>query len=177
MARPGMPTGSLRGRLPDNVPRDAAELALDRIVTRGDAAIVDDIACLATHRPELDAGDTALVATILADSKAHGLEPPSEREWSESLGTDREHLQDLLAHLKRAGKLVRTPGDLWFDAVAISELRDRILAHFEAHTRLDTPTYKRLIGTSRRTAVPLMEHFDDEHLTTRSGDARILRGG
>ena len=33
----------------------------------------------------------------------------------------------------------------------------------------------RLIGTSRRTAVPLMELFDAEHLTIRSGDVRKLR--
>jgi selenocysteine-specific elongation factor len=71
--------------------------------------------------------------------------------------------------------MVRTPGDLWFDAGAIAALRERILTHFESHERLETPAYKALIGTTRRTAVPLMEYFDDEHLTARSGDARILR--
>ena len=122
-----------------------------------------------------DASDEALVERMLAEARAFGLEPPSEREWSESLGTEREHLQDLLAHLKREGRMVRAPGDLWFSADAIAELRDRIVAHFESRQRLDTKAYKALIGTSRRTAVPLMEYFDDEHLTTRSGDARVLR--
>ena len=32
-----------------------------------------------------------------------------------------------------------------------------------------------MIGTTRRTAVPLMELFDQEHLTVRNGDARVLR--
>ncbi len=41
----------------------------------------------------------------------------------------------------------------------------------------DDTQYKRLIGTSRRTAVPLMELFDQEHLTVRSGAARVLRRG
>jgi selenocysteine-specific elongation factor len=58
----------------------------------------------------------------------------------------------------------------------VAELRKRILAHFETHDRLETPAYKALIGTTRRTAVPLMEYFDDEHLTARGGDARVLRG-
>jgi len=71
---------------------------------------------------------------------------------------------------------VRTRGDLWFDAAAIAALRRRILAHFASNDRLETQDYKALIGTSRRTAVPLMEHFDDEHLTIRSGEVRILRG-
>jgi len=118
---------------------------------------------------------TAQTERILSDAREAGLEPPSERDWSERLAISREHLQDLLAHLKREGRLVRTPGDLWFDAGAVAALRERIVAHFADRDRLDTPAYKALIGTTRRTAVPLMEYFDDEHLTTRSGDARVLR--
>jgi selenocysteine-specific elongation factor len=173
--RPGMPIGALRGQLPDNVPREAAELALGRLVERGDVATDDDVASRSGHRPTLGAEDRALTERILSDAHEAGLEPPSEREWSERLAISREHLQDLLAHLKREGRMLRTPGDLWFEAEAVEALRERIVAHFEDHDRLETPAYKALIGTTRRTAVPLMEYFDDEHLTMRSGDARVLR--
>jgi selenocysteine-specific elongation factor len=173
--RPGMPIGALRGQLPDNVPRDAAELALERLVERGVIATTGDVARRSEHRPTLGAEDQTLVERLLREAHEASLEPPSEREWAERLGTTLEHLQDLLAHLKREGRMVRTPGDLWFEAEAIAALRERILAHFETHDRLDTPAYKALIGTTRRTAVPLMEYFDDEHLTSRSGDARVLR--
>jgi selenocysteine-specific elongation factor len=174
--RPGMPIGALRGQLPDNVPSDAAELALEGLVKRGVAVTTGDVALRSEHRPTLGAEDRDLVERVLREAREAGLEPPSEREWAARLGTTREHLQDLLAHLKREGRMVRTPGDLWFDAGAIAELREKILAHFETHERLETPAYKALIGTTRRTAVPLMEYFDDEHLTARSGDARVLRG-
>jgi len=174
--RPGMPIGALRGRLPDNVPSDVAQLALDRIVASGAAAITDDVAHRSEHRLELSDADQLLVDRILAEAENFALEPPSEREWSESLGVSREHLLNLLAFLKREGRLVRAPGDLWFSTGAIAALRERITAHFEMHQRLDTKAYKSLIGTTRRTAVPLMEYFDDEHLTSRSGDARVLRG-
>ena len=46
-----------------------------------------------------------------------------------------------------------------------------------AHGRLETPAYKALIGTSRRTAMPLMELLDDLRVTQRKGDVRVLRGG
>jgi selenocysteine-specific elongation factor len=173
--RPGMSLGALRGRLPENVPRDVAELAIERLVTAGAVALSDDVAHRSDHRPNLGADDEALVARILREAREFGLEPLSERDWSQRLGTPLEHLQDLLAHLKREGRLVRTPGDLWFDADAIEALRRRILEHFESNDRLDTKAYKALIGTTRRTAVPLMEYFDDTHLTTRTGDTRRLR--
>ena len=65
--------------------------------------------------------------------------------------------RDLLAHLEREHRLVRARPDLWFDARAIDALRERVLDHFASRDELDTPAYKALIGTSRRTAVPLME--------------------
>jgi len=70
---------------------------------------------------------------------------------------------------------VRAPGELWFERAAVDALREKIAAHLREHSRLETPDYKALIGTSRRTAVPLMELFDQEHFTVRSGDARVLR--
>jgi selenocysteine-specific elongation factor len=142
---------------------------------RGEIAIAEDVAHRTSHRPTLSADDRALTERILREAAEFGLEPLSEKDWSERLGTPREHLQNLLAHLKRQEKLIRTPGDFWFDAAAVAALRDRIAAHFDSHDRLETPDYKALIGTTRRTAVPLMEYFDDIHLTIRSGDARVLR--
>jgi selenocysteine-specific elongation factor len=49
--------------------------------------------------------------------------------------------------------------------------------HFAASDALDTKTYKALIGTTRRTAVPLMELLDAERLTVRRGEVRRLRVG
>ena len=69
--------------------------------------------------------------------------------------------------------LVRAPGDLWFDKAAVDSLEARVRAHFDDHDELDTPTYKAIIGTTRRSAMPLMEHFDDRHLTRRRGNVRV----
>jgi selenocysteine-specific elongation factor len=175
--RPGMPTGTLRGRLPENVGRDAAELVIERMVASGSVRIEGDVALRPSHRPKLDAKDEAIVAKLVAEASAAGLEPPAPREWAERLDVTPERFRDLVAHLERGGTLVHAPGDLWFDAAAVSDLRDRVTAHLREHGTLDTQTYKGLIGTTRRTAVPLMELFDEEHLTARRGDARVLRGG
>ena len=81
----------------------------------------------------------------------------------------------MFAYLEREGALVRAAGDLWFDSKAVDALRERVIAQLREHGPLETPDYKALIGTSRRTAVPLMELFDEEHVTFRRGDARVLR--
>jgi selenocysteine-specific elongation factor len=175
--RPGMPAGALRGALPGNVPRDAAELALGRLASAGALVLEADSVRLARHRPTLDRAARKAcdaIAALLADA---ALEPPALREVAAQVGLGEAAARDLLAHLEREHRIVRARPDLWFDARAVEALRQRVREHFAARDELDTPAYKALIGTSRRTAVPLMELFDAERLTVRVGEVRKLRRG
>ncbi|HJO25255.1 MAG: selenocysteine-specific translation elongation factor [Myxococcota bacterium] len=173
---PGMPTGALRGALPSNVPPDVAELVLIRLAERGALHLEGDLARHPDHRPALSEAEAALAERVLARAGAAGLEPPGLREWAQEEGVPLQRLRDLLAHLEREGRLVRARDDLWFDRSTIDALRDRVVDHLRQHGSLETPAYKTLIGTSRRTAVPLMELFDAERVTVRRGAARRLRG-
>jgi selenocysteine-specific elongation factor len=175
--RPGMPAGTLRSRLPANAPRDAAELALARLAACGEVVVEGDLAHRPAHRPSLAEAEAQLVERIAARLRAAGLEPPGLRELALELGVVAERVRELLAHLEREGRIVRAREDLWFDRAAVDALRVRVLAHLRAHGRIETLAYKTLIGTTRRTAIPLMELFDSERLTIRRGDVRLLRGG
>jgi selenocysteine-specific elongation factor len=174
--RPGMPTGTLRGRLPQNVPAEICQLAIERLAAAGSIASAGDHVRRADHTVALDAQGEERVARVLEVLGGAGLEAPSLRDLAQAVGAPPDALGDLLAHLERQGCLVRAPGDLWFDAQAVEALRERMRAHFREHPTLDTPTYKALIGTTRRTAVPLMELLDTQRFTQRRGEVRILRG-
>jgi selenocysteine-specific elongation factor len=173
--RPGTPRGALRGALPENVARAAFELALAHLEAAGRIAAEESLVRLAEWVPRLTQRQEAIAAQLRADAMIGGLEPKAPREWAESLSVEPDELREVLAHLVRDGSLVHAPGDLWFDRVAVDELRAKVVAHLEAHGALETPAYKDLIGTSRKYAVPLMELFDAEHLTVRRGEARVLR--
>jgi len=172
-----MPTSTLRGSLPENVERNSVELVVSRLADRSLIKIEGDLVRLPDHRPTLSAADQSLVARIADEARSAGLEPPSLKDWEKRLGIGGDPLRNLLAHLVRAEQLVHAPGDLWFDRAAVDALREKVIAQLREQGRLETPDYKALIGTSRRTAVPLMELFDQEHLTVRSGEARVLRRG
>ena len=173
--RPGMSASSLRGALPSNVTRPAADLVIAKLAERGRVIIDDDVVRCSEHRPTLNATLGAKAESVLAMLRNAGLEPPSLRDLSNHVGLDEAVLRELLAHLERGRSIVRAPGDLWFDAEIVSELREKVRGHFREHQTLDTPDYKMLIGTSRRTAVPLMELFDEERLTMRREGVRRLR--
>jgi selenocysteine-specific elongation factor len=174
--RPGMPRAALRGALPENSAPGALDLLIEGLAHGGSLVVEAELVRRPGHRPQLTADEEKVVARIREDAHAAGLEPPTLREWSEKLGLDLERVRPLLVHLEREGDLVRAPGDLWFHREAIEALRRRVVARIRSQGPLDTPTYKQLIGTTRKHAVPLMELLDAERLTLRKGETRVLRG-
>ena len=170
----GMPTAALRGVLPGNVMPELAELALARLAERGAVVLSQDRVQRPGHGPELAAEQQRLADRLLEQLRQAGLEAPRERELAERLGAEGEAVRELLAWLEREGQLVRAPGGLCFERSVVDELRGRVVEWLREHGRLETADYKTLIGTTRRTAVPLMELFDAEHITVRRGEARFL---
>jgi len=175
--RPGASRGALRGRLPENLGDGALDSALAELEAEGKIRLQGDLVRLDSHRPTLGKGDERLVAQMAAAAKAAGLEAPSLKEWASRLGISVDRVRELAAHLMREGRIVRAPGDLFFDRAAIDALRERVVAYLQQYGAIGTAAYKSLIGTSRRTAVPLMELFDEERLTLRRGEERALRRG
>lgn len=174
---PGISRGALRGRLPSNVAPDAFDLALRRLAAEGSIGFEGDLVRSSGHRVRESAAEAPMLAGLRDTLRASGLEPPSLRDLAVKLDASVETLRPLLAHLERERSVIRAPGDLYFDRAAVDALRARVVAALEEKGSLDTGAYKALIGTSRRTAVPLMELFDAERITLRAGEHRLLRRG
>jgi selenocysteine-specific elongation factor len=175
--RPGAPRAALRGALPPNAPAGALDLALARLAERGELLADGELVRRPAHLPRTSPEEEKLLERIRELSREAGLEPPTLREWAERLAAPLEAVRALLVHLEQAGELVRAPGGLWFDRAAVAALRGRVVAHLREAGELDTPSYKRLIGTTRKHAVPLMELLDAQRVTLRRGAVRVLRGG
>ncbi len=170
---PGMPVGTLRGALPGNAPRELADLALERLAARGELRLEEEVARRPAHAPRLAPEEARLSAQLAERIRAAGLEAPSLKDLAAELARPAPGLRALLAHLEREGTLVRAAEELWFDTGVVAALRERVVAFLREQGRLETPAYKELIGASRRTAVPLMELLDAQHVTVRQGNARV----
>lgn len=172
--QPGMPTATLRGALPENVLPAVADFALSELVARNELELDGKRARRPDHRAQPEGEEAELAERLCDVLREAALDPPALRDLAERLGAPLPRLLSLLTFLERSRRLVRAGEELFFDASAVDALRNLVRAHFAEHETLDTPTYKTLIGTTRRTAVPLMELFDAEHLTVRRDNVRRL---
>jgi selenocysteine-specific elongation factor len=172
--QPGMPRAALTGTLPNNTHRDAGAAVLALLVERGEIEIQSEIVSRVGFSSSLDTAQTRLAEELATRLSSAGLEAPTMRTLVEELRADERNLRELAHFLERNGRLVAAPDELFFDRQAVTELIHRVVAHFEEHDELDTQTLKSMIGTSRRTAMPLMALLDDLQVTRRDGSVRRL---
>jgi selenocysteine-specific elongation factor len=128
------------------------------------------------YSAQLSGSDEALSRRLESFYKEAGLEPPTTNELFERLKiTEKDRARKLLQLLVKDKKLFKT-GDLYFHTDSIDELKSRLslFAQTSSDRTIDVSTFKTLTGTSRKYAIPLLELFDSERLTVRSGDRRLL---
>jgi selenocysteine-specific elongation factor len=172
--QPGMSRAALTGTLPSNTHAEAGAALLALLVDRGEIEIRGEIVRRVGFAETLDASQARLVEVLRQRFVEAGLEAPALRSLGDELGEDARRVRELAHYLERDGVLVAAPEELFFDREAVCGLIDRVLAHFDDQEALDTQTLKAMIGTSRRTAMPLMALLDELQITRRDGSLRRL---
>jgi selenocysteine-specific elongation factor len=106
-----------------------------------------------------------------------GLTPPSIKEVAEMFPAQKPRVGSVLNVMLKEGSLVKVTEDLYFDQNALAELRENYRNMLLKEGKGTPVSFKALTGLSRKFIIPLLEYFDMNKLTVRSGEHRILREG
>ena len=112
------------------------------------------------------------LAQLLA---AGGIEPPTIKDLADSTRSSEKEVRDHLALLVRDGLVVRVSSDIFYDHGALDSIRQKLLRHLQQKGDIIPAEFRELTGLSRKFMIPLLECFDNEKLTLRVGDKRVLR--
>ena len=161
--RRGAPPQELRSRLRVSQPvylRAAARLAAE-------AVIVDDggLVRIPDHSPQLNDAQQRAAAEYLAALAAEPCSPP----------TDRPVAPELLAYLLERGAVVKVNESVVFTAAAYADMAARIVAHLNERGTVTVADARDLFSASRKYVLPLLEYLDQQRITRRVGDERVLR--
>ncbi len=161
--RPGMPREELKSRL-GLPPRPLAE-ALVKLAR--DGAIVEGKGWVrhAQHTVRLDPAREALVQSYLASLQANPYSPPSDQALE----------PDLLNLLIDESRVIKVAEGVVFEAQAYQQMVERVVEHIRSHGQITVAEVRDLFNSSRKYALALLEHLDQEKVTQRIGDQRVLR--
>ncbi len=161
--RGGMPSQELRSRL--GLAQPVYLRVLARAAQEGLVMEEGQHLRLPSHQVALTPALERQAATYLSALAQDPYSPPTD------LPLDAE----LLGVLVDQGKVVKVNESVVFTAGAYQEISDKIVAHLKANGRITVAEARTMLNTSRKYILPLLEHLDQQRVTRRMGDERVLR--
>lgn len=124
---------------------------------------------LKSHSVVLSGADVALAKKIEATVKTAQFDLPSAKiihPENEKKGLEVLHI------LKDEEKVLDVARGMWIHVEVLNKLKDDLSAYFASNDAMKVADFKSITGTSRKTAIPLLEYCDKNALTERDGDVR-----
>ena len=161
--RRGAPTQEIRSRI------GVAQPVYLRIVPRlaDEGFVVEDgpHLRLRDHKVSLTPQMEQEASAYLKSLEQEPYSPPSDHPLN----------SELLGVLIEQGKVVRVNESVVFAASAFQEMTARITEHLRSNTSITVAEARTMFNTSRKYILPLLEYLDQQHITRRVGDERVLR--
>ncbi len=171
----GMPTQELKSKFQPYINTRLFNLVLNELSKADKIVSRQNIVRLSGHEVTLQVDQHETKEKIRGIYKKSGLTPPFFRTVCQEIGLDKKTAKDVLQMLIDEKGLVKTKDDLYFDAGAMEDLREKVVAFLRENGEITTPQFKDMTGISRKFVIPLIEYFDAVNLTIRVGDTRQLR--
>jgi selenocysteine-specific elongation factor len=174
---PGLPAQAARAAAlhPGGRPRLATAAAGGEVVEAlvGDGRLVADgpVVRLPGHGVRLDPAQQAVRDRVEGALAAGGVEVLTDAALAE-LGADRR----MTAVLVRFGVLVAIAPGLYLGRSTLDRAVEELRRAFPGGRQFAATEAKEALGTTRRSAIPLLEHLDRSGVTVRVGDLRRLAG-
>ena len=161
--RKGAPPQQLRSRL--NLPQSVYVRAAARLADEGVAIEDGGLIRAPDHAVELSDKQQADVANYLEALAAEPWSPP----------TDRPIDPEVLSYLQDRGDVIKVNDSVVFTTAAYEDMAGRIVQHLQTNGSVTVADARTIFGTSRKYVLPLLEYLDQQRITRRVGDERVLR--
>ncbi len=161
--RRGIPREEMRSRL--SISQGTFQLVVERLAAED--VLSEDGASLRApqHAPALTPAQQKMADGYIRSLESEPFSPPTD------LPLDGE----ILTLLIDERKVVKVNESVVFSASAYKTMVERIIAHTRAKGTITVGDGRDMFSSSRKYILPLLEHLDQEHITRRVGDERVLQ--
>jgi selenocysteine-specific elongation factor len=165
--RLGMSRGELKSRL--KLETRLFNEAIQRGQQEGALAATATTVRLSDHRVEFTPAQQAAVDRLLADFHHAPYNTPLPKDVAATLG------EDVMLALIEGGQLTRLSNEVILLAETYNEFVEWLKAYLRQNQTVNVAQVRDAFNTSRKYALALLEYTDEQRLTKRVGDERVLR--
>ncbi len=171
--RLGMPKEELKAVAFGNGDDRLYARLVEQVLHDGGAEEVRGFLHRSGHKVVRTQEETGVREKILTALRSGRYAPPSRDALAKLAGPPNTFAQMFQAVLDE-GLVVEVAPEIFFHAEVLDEIKRAVASHITAAGSLTVAELRDLLGTSRKFALTVLEHFDTIKVTRRVGDARVL---
>lgn len=171
----GLDLEEARVALPAAIPARMFRMLLEELSDEQILVREGSVLRLPDHRIAVPDADRGLVERMMIALSEDPLSPPDAKQLATSLAVDVKKLVGLLRALEKQQTLVSVAPDLYFLRETVDNVREDFVRDLSLIGAMTTAQFRDRYKTSRKYAIPLLEHFDRIGVTVRIGEVRRLR--
>jgi selenocysteine-specific elongation factor len=170
--RAGMPREEVKSRLGRHLPALSPRLFNDLLERAGGEGWLDEtggMVHLASHQVTFSPRQQQAIDYLLYTFEQEPYTTPSVAQSEEQVGSE------VLNALVEQGRLVKLNEDVLFLAETYEEMTDRVVAYLQDNGTITVAQVRDMFDTSRKYALAFLGYLDEQRITRRVGDERVLR--
>jgi selenocysteine-specific elongation factor len=174
----GLALEALREKAFKHTRSEIERAVLSGLVRDGQVIVDKEVVRLAGMSTEMSEAETSAFEHLR--STYQRLEVPKLEEalseTAQRAALPTQQVRKLLQKLLDSGEVVRVSSEFYFSQTVIDDVISKLKAFAarSADRTIDVPAFKELAGVSRKYAIPLLEYFDQQKITARRGDKRLI---
>jgi selenocysteine-specific elongation factor len=161
--RRGAPAQEIRSRL--GLSQPVFQKVLSRLAQEGHLVEEGQQVRLPDHQVSLTPAQEQQITAYLQALEKDPYSPPTEQPIA----------PELLNVLIDQGKVVKVNESVAFAASAYEDMTAKIVAHIKEKGSITVADARTMFNSSRKYVLPLLEYLDQQRVTRRVGDDRVLR--
>ena len=173
--RQGISREELRSRLMPAFDSKLFGILLIVIQTDASIKVMQNTVSINNFTPKFEGRWLSLRQAILETLAKNLYSPPALSELRDMLKLSQQDAIELMEALTDKDEVVKISEGMYFLKDSVLTAKDLLLKHFEQHEELSLADFRTLIASSRKYALPLLEYFDEQRITVRTGENRKLK--
>lgn len=170
----GISKEELRTKVFEGMKPRLADMVFGYFEACGIIRLENQYAALSGFKVQFNKQQEHIRDTILREFKKNRFNPPRLSELAAANRLNINQCQEVYIALIEMGELVKLDEDIAFSKDAYSEAVELLRKHIKDNGSIQLGQFRDLLGTSRKYAMALLDYFDQNKITKRIGDNRVL---
>ena len=164
----GLSQAELQNRL--DLPKELFNQLIATLIDSAKVIREKDNIALSTHKPRLSSEQDSVASGILELFEKNQTNPPTKRE----LAVQMPGSEEIVRFMCQQNILVELPEGILLEYKQYETLKNEIIDFLRKNSSISIQQIRNLFGFSRKHILPLLNKLDEEGITRRQGDERVL---